>query len=168
MADIFISYTHEGNARIRDLVHALEEHGWSIFWDRRIPTGKTWQTYIDQALSDAKCVIVAWSQNSINSEWVIEEANDAKESGVLVPVLLDSVRPPLGFRGIQAADLTAWKRGSSSSLYDQLIQDIAAVVGSKQYQLTPEGQLTPRPKSGAIFKGIPTVRQPPESSPDKT
>ena len=60
-------------------------------------------------------MIVAWSNYSITSGWVKEEANDAKERGVLVPVFLESVKAPLGFRGIQAADLTDWKPGSSSS-----------------------------------------------------
>ena len=123
MADIFISYAREDETRVRELVRALEKHGWSIFWDRRIPTGKTWQSYIGQALSDARLVIVAWSHHSITSDWVIEEANDAKERGCLVPVLLDPVKPPLGFRGIQAADLTDWKPGQYSPYFDQLIQD---------------------------------------------
>jgi TIR domain len=131
MTDIFISYAREDEIRVEEIVRALEETRWSIFWDRRIPAGKTWQSYIGQALSDAGCVIVAWSHHSITSEWVIEEANDAKERGVLVPVLLDSVKPPLGFRGIQAADLTEWKPGYSSPHFDQLIQDIAGVLGAK-------------------------------------
>ena len=74
-------------------------------------------------------MIVVWSQHSITSEWVIAEANAAKERGILIPVLLDSVEPPLGFRRIHAADLTNWKPRSSSSSFDQLIQVIASVVG---------------------------------------
>ena len=167
MADIFISYAREDETRIRDLVRALEEQGWSIFWDRRIPTGRTWQNYIGQALSDAKCVIVAWSHHSITSDWVIEEANDAKERGLLIPVLLDSVKPPLGFRGIQAADLTDWKPGSSSPRFDQLIQDIAGVVGGKPRQPTPEEELTPRTQPVAAPRAIPTEPQPHEPAPPK-
>ena len=68
MTDIFFSYAHEDETRIREFVRALEEKGWVIFWDRRIPAGKTWQSYIGQALSDTKCVIVAWSNHSINSD----------------------------------------------------------------------------------------------------
>jgi formylglycine-generating enzyme required for sulfatase activity len=131
MPDIFISYAREDEKRVRQIVGALEEKGWSIFWDRRIPPGKSWHTYIGKALSDARCVIVAWSNHSINSEWVMEEANDAKGRRVLVPVLLDPVQPPLGFRGIQAADLLEWKPGYSSSQFDQLIQAIIELIGTK-------------------------------------
>jgi len=136
MADIFISYSHEDEARIRDLVRTLEEKGWSIFWDRRVPTGKTWQSYIGQALSDAKCVVVAWSHHSITSEWVLEEANVAKKRRVILPVLLDAVDPPFGFTSIQAADLTDYKPGTFSLRFDQLIQDIAGIVGGQAHTAT--------------------------------
>ena len=164
IADIFISYAREDETRIRELVHALEEQGWSIFWDRRIPAGKTWQSYIGQALSDAQLVIVAWSHHSITSDWVIEEANDAKEHGRLVPVLLDSVKPPLGFRGIQAADLTNWKPGASSPQFDQLIQDIAGVVGGKPHQPAPKELVTPRTEPVATPRAM-QIEPPPHDPP---
>jgi formylglycine-generating enzyme required for sulfatase activity len=162
MADIFISYAREDETRIRELVRALEGEGRSVFWDRRIPAGKTWQSYIGQALSEAKCVVVAWSQHSITSDWVVEEANDAKERGRLVPVLLDSVRPPLGFRGIQAADLTDWKPGASSAQFDQLIQDIGGVVGGKSHKPAAEEELTPRTQAAGAPRAIPTEPPPHE------
>ena len=154
MTDIFISYAREDEMRIQELVHAFEQQSWSIFWDRRIPAGKTWLSYIGQALSDARCVIVAWSHHSIISEWVIEEANDANDRGILVPVFLDPVRPPLGFRGIQAADLTEWKPGYSSPHFDQLIQDISGVVGGKPPAAAPEQELTLRPQPAAPLRPI--------------
>src|SRR3989442_7568732 len=39
---IFVSYAHEDKHRIAQLCHVLEEQGWSVFWDRRIPTGEIW------------------------------------------------------------------------------------------------------------------------------
>ena len=155
MADIFISYAREDEMRVRELVRALEEKRWSIFWDRRIPAGKTWQSYIGKALGDARCVIVVWSHHSITSEWVIEEANDAKGRGILVPVLLDPVQPPLGFRGIQAADLIEWKPEYSTPHFDQLIQDIAGVLGA-----TP-------PDESTLPKPAPPEPQPQEPEPIK-
>jgi hypothetical protein len=106
MADIFMSYAREDEVRIRQLTHVLEELGWTVFWDRRIPAGQTWRSHLGQELSHAGCVIVAWSRYSIASQWVIEEADEGRQRGVLVPVLLEAVEPPIGFRGIQAGDLT--------------------------------------------------------------
>jgi hypothetical protein len=79
MADIFLSYANVDRERIRPLVKKLEEHGWSVWWDRKIPPGKTWRQVIQRAIDDAKCVVVVWSQQSIQSDWVITEAEEGKE-----------------------------------------------------------------------------------------
>lgn len=130
MPDIFLSYAREDRDRVEPLAAALAERGWSVFWDREIPAGQTWRTHIGTALNDAGCVIVAWSQDSIASEWVSEEADEARARGALVPVLLDAVAPPIGFRSIQAADLSEWRPGRESPLFDQLLRDVEAVLGA--------------------------------------
>ena len=45
MSDIFVTYAREDEDRVRELVSVLEQQGWSVFWDRRIPTGETWRSY---------------------------------------------------------------------------------------------------------------------------
>jgi TIR domain-containing protein len=130
MADIFVSYAHEDEARVGHLVEALEEQGWSVFWDRRIPAGETWRSYIGQALGDAHCVMVVWSRSSVASNWVIEEADEGLQRKILVPVLLDSILPPIGFRSVQAADLADWQPGRHSPHFHRLVQDIRAVLGT--------------------------------------
>lgn len=128
MTHIFISYSREDEARIQPLAQALKNRGFSVFWDRHIPAGKTWRSYIGTALSDADCIIVAWSRHSTASNWVCEEAEEGRQRGNLVPILLDNVAPPMGFRSIQAADLTTWEPDYQSPLFDQLLRDIAAVL----------------------------------------
>ena len=107
---------------------ALERQRWTIFWDRRIPAGQTWRSYIGQALTDAKCVIVAWSHDAIQSQFVVEEADEGKQRGILVPVLLDPVQPPLGFRSIHAADLTGAHENNQATQLRQLFADIETVL----------------------------------------
>ena len=139
MADIFISYAREDEVRIQPLVRVLENRAWSIFWDRHIPAGQTWRSYIGKALGDARCVIVAWSRDSIVSDWVSEEADEGKKRGILIPVLLDAVEPPIGFRSIQAADLTDWQSDRLSPHFEKLLREIGGVLHA-----TP----TPTPKTG--------------------
>jgi hypothetical protein len=105
MADVFVSYAREDEARVAGLVRALQSHGLGVFWDRQIPPGRTWREHIGAQLAGARCVVVAWSKHSIGSDFVAEEADDARQRGALVPVLIDPVLPPLGFRSLQAADL---------------------------------------------------------------
>ncbi len=46
MNDIFLSYASEDRERLRPLIAALGAEGWSVFWDRTIPTGKSWRQFI--------------------------------------------------------------------------------------------------------------------------
>lgn len=131
MADIFISYSREDEIRIKMLVNALEEHGWSVFWDRRIPAGETWRSYIGKSLDEARCIIVAWSKHSIESQWVAEEADDGRKRQILLPILLEAVKPPHGFRELQAADLSDWKAGHPSEHFEEFIQDLERCLGKR-------------------------------------
>jgi hypothetical protein len=129
MSDIFISYASEERDRVLPLVNALEKTGWSVFWDRTIPAGKTWRQVIGSEIRACRSVLVVWTEHSITSEWVLEEAETGKRRGILIPVLLDNVEPPFGFGNIQAANLAAWKGETSSLAFTHLIADIATILG---------------------------------------
>ncbi|MDX1655715.1 MAG: SUMF1/EgtB/PvdO family nonheme iron enzyme, partial [Candidatus Competibacteraceae bacterium] len=129
MSDIFISYAAEDRSRVKLLAEALEAQGWSVWWDRSIPFGKPFDQVIEEQLAAAGCVIVVWSRHSIASDWVREEAHEGRQRKVLVPVLIDPVKPPFGFRRLQGADLGAWESGKSLPVFDKLLRDIAGVVG---------------------------------------
>ena len=156
LASIFLSYAHEDKARAEFLANALEAEGWSIFWDRTIPTGSTWRDYIGGALHEAKCVVVAWSKASVKSDWVHEEADEGRERKILVPVLLENVKPPLGFRSIQAETLTDWNGSPSAGEFRKLVADIEHLLGpppNRQLESmerdaisAPEEELLPRLK----------------------
>ncbi len=129
MSDIFFSYSREDLERIKPIVHALERQGYTIFWDRDIPVGKRWRKVISGELKAARCVMVAWSKSSINSRFVIEEADFGSQHGSLVPLLLDPVELPFGFGAIQAADLTHWNESTTSAAFQKLCLDISASLG---------------------------------------
>ena len=129
MSEAFISYKREDEVRVGRLVQALEGAGFSIWWDRGLPGGENWRERIQAALDGAKCAIVVWTRESVGpaGDFVRDEAAQAKRRGVLVPVMLDKVAPPLGFGEIQAVDLTHW-RGSGR---DPFFKDLCAAVAAK-------------------------------------
>src|SRR5262245_39095743 len=131
MADIFISYARPDRTRAERLAQVLGEHGWSVWWDRNIPPGKPFDEVIEEALADAKCVIVLWSNESVKSEWVKAEASDAARRRILVPILADDVRIPLEFRRIQTARLIDWASLTANRDWDQLRQALAAMLGTE-------------------------------------
>ena len=97
-----------------------------MWWDRDIAPGETFASVIERELHSAKCVLVIWSSRSIDSQWVRDEASEAARLGTLIPVTVDGVIPPLGFRQVQAADLTAWY-GTGKATDKGLLELISAV-----------------------------------------
>src|SRR5262245_35114017 len=105
MADIFISYERSDQARAQRVAEALEQQGWSVWWDRKLLAGDLFDKTIQQSLDAAKCVIVLWSNTSVSSSWVKDEASEGARRGILVPMLIDEVAIPLGFRQLHTAHL---------------------------------------------------------------
>ena len=132
MSDIFISYAREDRDRVHVLARALESHGWSVFWDRQIPPGVEYEVFISKAIASAKCVIVLWSIASVDSNWVREEAADGRDRKILLPVCIDEVEIPFGFRGLQAANLTRWQGDPNDFEFVQLLNAIAVRLGGTQ------------------------------------
>jgi len=73
--------------------------------------------------------VVLWSKESTRSKWVETEASEGDRRGILVPVLIDDVLPPLAFRMIQAAKLIDWNGLLSNNEFDLLSKSIARILG---------------------------------------
>lgn len=142
MTDVFISYASEDRDRAAQLASALGTIGWTVWWDRKIITGQTFDHAIERELENAKSVIVLWSKHSIGSEWVRNEASAASERGVLVPATIESVKLPLEFRRKQTADLIDWKGETSDSGFRALCEGITNTIGGAQLRqaMPPQGQ----------------------------
>jgi hypothetical protein len=128
--DVFLSYAREDHERARDVATALEQSGWSVWWDRKIITGETFDQTIERELESAKSVVVLWSNTSVASEWVKNEAAAAAERQVLVPALIDDVKIPLEFRRRQTANLIEWDGDQSNEGFQALREGVASRVGT--------------------------------------
>lgn len=130
MADIFISYASEDQETTKTLAQALADQGWSVWWDRNIPSGQLFHEVIERELTAARCVIALWSKAALGSAWVREEAQDGLDRKILVPARIETVPLPIGFRAIQTADLRDWKGKPAHPGFMQLVEDIRAVLGA--------------------------------------
>jgi TolB-like protein len=127
MADIFISYSSKDLERVKPLVAALEAKGWSVWWDRELVAGPSFDEEIEKALDGASCVVVVWSKNSIESRWVRTEANEGIDRDVLIPLLIDDVKPPLAFRIAQTAGLIGWPEQTGE--FQAVVDGITRLLG---------------------------------------
>ena len=145
MSDIFISYAEEDRAKAQALAAILEDIGLTVWWDRKIPIGKSFEEVIQHALESAGCVIVLWSKNSIISKWVLSEVRQGFNKGILAPVLLEVIEKiPLPYDGLQAANLSGWKPGKQHSEISHLLDSVHAIL--KKPDIIPQPISRPRPK----------------------
>ena len=148
MADIFISYAREDAARARQLATALESRGWSVWWDRHIPGGQPFGEHIQQQLDAARCIVVLWSKAALKSSFVRDEAAEGRDDGRLVPLLLEMVKQPLGFRQLHAADFTDW---TGEGPHDEFERTIASIPSLVAPQVAPPATVVSTQPRAASF-----------------
>jgi formylglycine-generating enzyme required for sulfatase activity len=176
MSDIFISYASEDKPRVEALARALERKGWSVWWDRRIRIGRSFDEVIEEALDGSKAVVVVWTGTSVKSQWVKNEAREGLRRRVLFPVmLLEEVKLPLEFRDVQTAHLMDWQSGQEHHGFTQFVDDLTQVIGvpsnagipsapvtQNEGPVPPPASPTPTPESEPLLRRIPEVKQEPE------
>jgi len=129
MAEIFISYSREDRDWVERLASQLQSEGYSVWWDWDLLVGKRYRETIDNELQTCRAAVVVWSQHSVQSDFVRDEAEEAQQRNILVPVLKEMVRPPAGFRQIQTADLSTWTGGGTHAEFRRVMKGISFMVG---------------------------------------
>lgn len=160
--DVFISYKAEDRKRLTPLVAALEAEGFNVWWDQHIGGGTNWREEIETHLDAAKVVIVIWSKRTIGPEgrFVRDEANQAQEAGHYLPITIDNVRPPLGFRELQALDLSSWWGKRDDPRFKLLADTIRHRLEGKEikhYLAVPKGVHIDRRTTMAVGAGVALV-----------
>jgi hypothetical protein len=135
MSDIFISYSSNDRPWVEPFAKTLETHGWSVWWDRNIPTGGSFNAVIRQELTAAKCAIVVWSDQSVESEWVQAEAAEAKKQDKYLPIKINESDIPLGFTQRTYQSLVNWEAGVEHAGFSQLLKDIERLVKNPPKQI---------------------------------
>jgi hypothetical protein len=141
---VFISYAREDVAAARSIADRLESQGWSVWWDREIQVGSSFDDVIERELEAARCVVVLWSSHSIRSEWVRAEAAEGRARRILVPVLIEEIRPPLQFRQIQSIRLDATSSMLRSEAGTRLVGAIARILADSPAAARPESSVSDR------------------------
>jgi TIR domain len=129
MSDIFISYNREDQATARKVADALEAEGWTVWWDPNLRAGEHFDDVIEKALDDAKCVIVMWSNRSVQSQYVRDEATYALDQNKLAPVAIENVNLPFRFKGVHTPSLVGWDGSKDFPEFRTLVEYIASILG---------------------------------------
>ncbi len=178
MPNVFISYSRRDRERVIQLADALQGEGLSVWWDPNLVPGRKFRQMIAEQLAAADCVVVVWTAASLESDWVQDEAEEARVRGVLLPVMMDPVKAPAGFRQVQAADLSQWTGNPQHPEFRALVQAAKTLAQMARSPGDPEstqpGQVLadpeppPRPPvatpvSPVVVESV--VHAPPETAP---
>jgi TolB-like protein len=137
MAKLFVSYSRDDEAAAARVVHALERAGHEVWWDAKIEGGTRYSRLIGEALEKSEAVVVLWSRQSVESDWVRDEAAHGRERRRLVPLSLDGTRAPLGFRQIQNVDMSRWHGRVDAPQFRAVERAIAVALGQEAVALEP-------------------------------
>ena len=149
MADVFVSYKREDGEIVRPIVEALRESGISVWWDDGITPRQSWDTEIEQAISEASTVVVLWSPRSVTSDWVRTEAHYGKDRGKLVPALIEPCTIPIAFTLNQTVNLHGWSGDRDNRQWRKLLTWITDLISTKPGNANLPG--------GLVSAGAPNV-----------
>lgn len=130
MPDVFLSYSREDQATARRYADALACEGFSVWWDQSLAAGEHYDKVTEQALREAKAVVVLWSRHSVDSRWVRAEATIADRNGTLVPAMIEPCTRPVMFELTQTAELAHWKGDSDDPAWQSFRASVRRFVGA--------------------------------------
>ena len=78
---VFISYKREERDIAKQLASALERASWQVWWDPHLRAGERFDDVIEAAIKDSVAVVVLWSERSVESQYVKDEASLALRLG---------------------------------------------------------------------------------------
>jgi hypothetical protein len=146
MADVFVSYAREDREKAKLIADVLMAHGYTVWWDINLRGGDQIADIVEKAIRGARAVVVLWSSTSVKSHWVVAEADEARRSQKLVPILCDAAEPPLQFRGIHTVNVAPLINRDDVDSKRDLIESVA--------QLVALPRLPPQPPIGNNRPGI--------------
>ena len=142
MSRIFLSYARDDVDAAKQLAEGISQAGHNVWWDRHLHAGSRFTNEIERALKDAKAIVVLWSEASVGSAWVQDEAAEGRDSGRLVPVAIGSAKPPLGFRQFHTISLGGWNGHGCPEALDELLDAIDRTCGSDTRQERANAETT--------------------------
>lgn len=119
------------------LVRALQERGFTVWWDNRLEWGGNWITCIKRALDAATCAVVVWTPKSVTpdgiyrSDVVAAEATAAHRRHALLPVRIGEAERPFPHNILQEEDLSNWRGNADDAAFIRIAARLESLCGPR-------------------------------------
>ena len=127
--DIFLSYNREDAVRAKHFAEAFSAEGFDVWWDATLRSGEAYDEVTEEALANARAVVVLWSPRSVVSRWVRAEATEAERNKTLLPVMIEPCKRPIMFELLQTAELEHWHGDQADPAWLDFLRHVADFVG---------------------------------------
>jgi hypothetical protein len=156
--NVFLAYSRADQIRARALIAGLERLGFSVWWDvQSIPIGVDWERFLTDQVAVAQCVVVLWSRNSVQSRWVLFEAEFAARRNVLVPAFIEDVELSSMFNRFNTARLVNWSGQTDDPEFKRLVAAIRRMIetapaAAEQTRVYKESQRSAELRTEELFQ----------------
>ena len=155
MADIFISYARSSAPHARTAAESFRTAGYSVWLDEDLPSHRAYADVISEELEAARAVLVIWSADASNSEWVRSEADRARAARKLIQCKVEAVSLPMPFDQIQCADLAGWRGEDGASGWRKILASVTALAPREPHAHSPESVALPDEASAPVLAVLP-------------
>ena len=150
---VFVSYSRADQKQVLPLIDLIREAGYAVWWDGMLEGGERFSRTTETVLESARAVVVFWSETSIASHWVHDEATTGRDHNCLVPLSLDGSQPPLGFRQFQTIDISRAKVRPGDPAMRGMLHAIAALHDRPPEPVAPTAKGKPQIDRRLILAG---------------
>lgn len=128
MAGIFLSYSRADRPVAQKFAEALQEEGFTVWWDKVLRAGQTYDEVTENMLRDSAVVVVLWSHTSVKSKWVRAEATLGERTAAVIPAMIEDAERPIMFELTQSADLIGWDGDRTDKRWKGFVTDVRQVI----------------------------------------
>jgi hypothetical protein len=159
VAQVFISYNKRDRALVERVRDALADAELSVWWDDDVTPREHWDRTLEREIGVADHVLVLWTRNSVESDWVRIEANYGRNNGKLVQARFDHSAIPIAFTLTQYVDLS-WEAPEASADWPKLLEWLGKASPQRAARPQPPLAPTPAPASPAEPPPMPAYSGP--------
>lgn len=161
---ILMSLSVKDRERLEAVHELFISEGFPVWWCFDLPPGADWRSVLDEQLQKAAAVVTFWTEESVRSTAVTEEAAVGQKGGKLLHVLMDDVTLPYGFSETQYADLRNWDGSALHPEYRKLSQAIRDKLNPPTPEEINQRIVAAAPIAATIEDGRITARDAPPTA----
>lgn len=128
MSDVFLSYAHGDQETAERIENALSAAGISVFWDRDVRPGESWEDTLVHAIASCRVFVAVFSERANVSPYVAREVELAVNRGLtIIPYRIGGVRPTARLEYFISRYL--WIDGDSDEGLERLVRVVQRALG---------------------------------------